>query len=119
MNKTLLKRARVKKGLRKKYIRNLQNGRLRLCVYRSNNEIYAQIVDDNTGKTLFSASSLKLSKEEKKLPKSEQSKIVGKIIAKKAKENGKVDVYFDRNGFLYHGRIKSLADSARENGLNF
>jgi large subunit ribosomal protein L18 len=85
-------------------------------VYRSNKQIYAQVIDDTTGRTLASASSLKM---EEKLPKKEIAAKVGELIAKNAKEAGIEKVAFDRNGFLYHGRIKELADAARKGGLKF
>ncbi len=88
----------------------------RLSVYRSNKQIYAQVIDDTTGRTLASASSLKM---EEKLPKKEIAAKVGELIAKNAKEAGIEKVAFDRNGFLYHGRIKELADAARKGGLKF
>jgi len=92
--------------------------RPRLSVFRSNKEIYAQLIDDDAESTILSASS----KEEKTtdgIAKIEQAKIVGQIIAKKAIKEGIKEVVFDRNGYLYHGRIKSLADGAREEGLKF
>jgi large subunit ribosomal protein L18 len=89
-----------------------------LSVYRSNKGIYAQIIDDVTGKTIVSASSL--SKDFAAAgTKSEQSVAVGKAVAAKAVAAGIKDVVFDRNGYLYHGRVKSLAEGAREGGLNF
>ena len=86
----------------------------RLSIYRSNREIYAQVIDDVNGKTLASASSVNV-----KGTKIEQDGHVGKIIAENAKKAGIENVVFDRGGLLYHGRIKALADSARESGLNF
>lgn len=91
----------------------------RLCVFRSNNEIYAQLIDDKAGKTLMSASSGDKTVKAAKTNKSEKAKMVGKIIAEKAVSAGISSVIFDRNGYLYHGRVKSLADGAREGGLNF
>ncbi|MDD3788771.1 MAG: 50S ribosomal protein L18 [Petrimonas sp.] len=88
----------------------------RLSVFRSNKQIYAQVIDDITGKTLATASSLKI---EEKLPKKEIAAKVGELIAKNAKEAGIEQVAFDRNGYLYHGRIKELADAARKGGLKF
>lgn len=88
----------------------------RLSVFRSNKQIYAQVIDDNSGTTLASASSLKL---EDKLPKKEIAAKVGQLIAENAKEAGVKKVTFDRNGYLYHGRIKELADAARKGGLKF
>ena len=92
--------------------------RPRLTVFRSNKEIYAQVIDDVDGKTLASASSLEKSFE-KQGNKSEVATAVGKNIAERAKAAGIENVVFDRNGYLYHGRVKSLADAARENGLKF
>jgi large subunit ribosomal protein L18 len=90
----------------------------RLSVFRSNKEIYAQLVDDNNGTTLVSVSSRE--KEiEKTGSKLEIATAVGKIIADKASKAGIETVAFDRNGFLYHGRVKALADAAREAGLKF
>jgi len=91
----------------------------RLTVFRSNMQIYAQIIDDIAGKTLLSASSRVKEIADKKVPKIEQAKLVGKLIAERAIEAGINDVVFDRNGYLYHGRIKSLAEAAREGGLKF
>ena len=88
----------------------------RLTVYRSNKQIYAQIIDDLSGKTLASASSLKI---EDKLPKKEIAAKVGELIAQNAKEAGLQKVALDRNGYLYHGRIKELANAARKGGLKF
>ncbi len=92
----------------------------RLSVFRSNKHIFAQVIDDLNGITLASASSLSKEISDKKdINKVEQAKLVGELIAKKALEKGIADVIFDRGGFLYHGRVKSLADSAREGGLKF
>ncbi|MBD8387858.1 50S ribosomal protein L18 [Dysgonomonas sp. BGC7] len=90
--------------------------RPRLTVFRSNKQIYAQVIDDLTGKTLAAASSLKLTD---KAPKKEIAAKVGELIAKSAQEAGITTVVFDRNGYLYHGRIKELADAARNGGLKF
>jgi len=92
--------------------------RPRLSVYRSNTGMYAQIIDDETGRTLVSTSSLK-DKKAAGVPKIDQAKIVGAAIAEKAKAAGIEKVVFDRNGYLYHGRVKALAEAAREAGLNF
>lgn len=88
----------------------------RLSVFRSNKQIYAQVIDDITGTTLASASSLAM---DEKLPKRELAAKVGELIAKNAKDAGVEKVAFDRNGYLYHGRIKELADAARKGGLKF
>ena len=90
----------------------------RLCVYRSTNNIYAQLIDDVKGVTLASASSLDKSIEGNGGNK-EAAKAVGKLIAERAKEAGITDVVFDRGGNIYHGRVKELAEGARESGLNF
>lgn len=112
----LSRRARIKRGIRNRL--SGTTARPRLSVYRSNKGIYAQIVDDITGNTLVSASSL--SKEFSATgTKIEQSKVVGKLVAEKALAAGINQVVFDRNGYLYHGRVKSLAEGAREGGLTF
>ncbi len=92
----------------------------RMSVYRSNKQIYAQIINDISGETLVSASSkIKEIEEKSDINKTEQARLVGKLIAEKAREKGISEVIFDRNGYLYHGRVKNLADAARENGLKF
>ncbi len=91
----------------------------RLTVFRSNKEIYAQVIDDSEGKTLVSASSREKGIADKKTAKIVQAELVGQLIAEKAKEAGIENVIFDRNGYLYHGRIKSLAEAARKGGLKF
>jgi len=117
----LLKRERrikIKNRIRKDLSGTPENPRL--SVFRSNKQISAQVIDDLTGKTLISASSLEKEIAQKKgLKKTEQAKLVGKLIAEKARANGISSVVFDRNGYLYHGRIKSLAEAAREGGLKF
>lgn len=116
MTGKLTRRDRIKKGIRKRLSGSSE--RPRLSVYRSNKAIYAQIIDDVTGTTLVSASSM--SKDfEANGTKSEQSVAVGKLVAEKAIAAGIKDVVFDRNGYLYHGRVKQLAEGAREGGLNF
>ncbi|MDR2366787.1 MAG: 50S ribosomal protein L18 [Deltaproteobacteria bacterium] len=93
----------------------------RLCVFRSAVHIYAQIIDDVSGVTLAAASSLSPGLKDglKGLKKVEQAQRVGKALAERAKEKGVEQVVFDRNGFLYHGRVKALSDGAREAGLKF
>jgi len=91
----------------------------RLCVFRSNAAIYAQLIDDRSGKTLMAAGTNDKTFKAGKSNKSEQAKLVGKLIAEKAVASGISAVVFDRNGYLYHGRVKSLADGAREGGLKF
>lgn len=110
----IARRAKIKKRIRK----NLTGTETlpRLTVYRSNKQIYAQVVNDLKGETLVSASSQGV-KECENLPKIEQAKIVGKLLAEKAIKANIEAVKFDRNGYLYHGRVKSLADGAREGGL--
>ena len=114
------RRLRIKQRVRKK-IRGTKD-KPRLCVYKSNKQIYAQIIDDNEGKTLVAASSLAKDtkdQEDDKKTKTEIAKKVGQSVAEKSKKSGIEQVVFDRNGYLYHGRIKSLAEGAREGGLNF
>ncbi|RXP58578.1 50S ribosomal protein L18 [Lutibacter sp. HS1-25] len=112
----LERRVRIKHRVRKVVFGTAT--RPRLSVFRSNKEIYAQLVDDNTGTTLVSVSSR--DKEiEATGSKLEIAKVVGKNIAEKAIKAGVEGVSFDRNGFLYHGRVKALADAAREAGLKF
>ena len=99
-------------------VRNKVTGvaeRPRMSVFRSNKQIYVQIINDLTGCTLASASSLGL----EAMPKKQQAAKVGEMIAKKAIEAGITTVVFDRNGYLYHGRIKEVADAARNGGLKF
>jgi large subunit ribosomal protein L18 len=91
----------------------------RLSVYRSLNHIYAQVIDDSTGKTLVAASTLSPELKDGKGKKSEKAKEVGKLVAKKAVEAKLETVVFDRNGFHYHGRIAAVAEGAREGGLKF
>ncbi len=112
-------RLRRKKRIRKKVFGTGE--RPRFSVYRSARHIYAQIVDDLKGQTLVAASSRspEVRDEIAKVKKSEASKSVGALLAKKCKEKGIRKVVFDRNGFLYHGRVKALADAAKENGLEF
>ena len=114
----LERRIRIKHRIRKRLSGVAE--RPRMSVYRSNKEIYVQLVDDVQGKTLLAASSKEKDIAEKKgITKTEQAKLVGKLIAEKAAATGISNVVFDRNGYLYHGRVKSLADAARENGLKF
>ena len=106
----------------KKRIRGIITGaaeRPRLTVFRSNKQIYAQLIDDLSGKTLAQASSSEKALASKKSTKIEQAKSVGKLIGERAVGAGIKTVVFDRNGYLYHGRIKSLAEAAREAGLTF
>lgn len=101
-------------------LKALANGRPRLSVFRSAKNIYAQIIDDAQGVTLVAASSLEGEKKAKaKGSDKDAAARVGKLVAERAKEKGVTDVVFDRGGYLYHGRVKALADAAREAGLNF
>ena len=95
--------------------------RPRLCVFRSLNHIYAQIIDDSLGSTLVSASTLEktVRGDLKSFGNLDAAKVVGKTIAERAKSKGIETVVFDRGGYIYHGRVKALADAARENGLKF
>jgi large subunit ribosomal protein L18 len=111
---------KIERRIKIKYsIRNRVSGtpeRPRMSVFRSNKQIYVQLIDDLSGKTLAAASSLGITE---KLQKKEQAVKVGELIAKKAQEAGITTVVFDRNGYLYHGRIKEVADAARNGGLKF
>ena len=93
--------------------------RPRLAVFRSNKEIYAQLIDDVSGKTITAASSRDKDIDVTKVNKTEAAKLVGISIAEKAAKAGVLDITFDRGGYLYHGRVKSLAEGAREGGLKF
>lgn len=105
----------------RRQIKAVANGRLRLSVHRSNQNIYAQIIDDVRGQTVAAASTLDgdLKKSLKSGAGCEAASAVGKLIAQRAKKAGVKDVVFDRGAFIYHGRIKALADAAREGGLSF
>ena len=111
------RRNRIKKRIRKIISGTAQ--RPRLSVFRSNSQIYVQLIDDATGTTLLSASSRCKEIAEQKVNKTEQARLVGKLTAERSLTKGISTVVFDRNGYLYHGRIKSLADAAREGGLKF
>ena len=121
VNKESRQKVRVKKH---KKIRNRFTGtsaRPRLAVFRSNNHMYAQIIDDTVGNTLVAASTLEkdVKAELEKTNNVEAAAYLGKVIAEKAKAKGITDVVFDRGGFIYQGKVKALADAAREAGLNF
>lgn len=109
------RRAKIKRRIRKNITGT--TAKPRLSVFRSNKQIYAQIIDDSNGTTLVSASSFNNKAAEGN--KINQAAVVGKEVAEKAIKAGITTVVFDRNGYLYHGRVKSLADSAREGGLKF
>jgi large subunit ribosomal protein L18 len=110
------RRAKIRTGIRAKIKGTTE--RPRLSVFRSNNQIYAQIIDDSRGVTLVAASSSTM-KEAVKVAKLDQARLVGQAIAERAKAAGIDAVVFDRGGYLYHGRVKSLAEAAREAGLKF
>jgi large subunit ribosomal protein L18 len=109
------RRRRIKLRIRKRLSGSVE--RPRMTVFRSNKQIYVQLVDDVSGETLVAASSKEKEIAGQKVNKIDQAKLVGKRIAEKAKEKGISSVVFDRNGYLYHGRVKNLADAARESGL--
>ena len=112
------RRLKIKQRIRKRI--SGTNERPRMTVFRSNKQIYVQLVNDLTGETVVSASSK--NKEiagKKNINKSEQAKLVGKLVAERSLAKGINNVVFDRNGYLYHGRIRVLAESAREGGLKF
>lgn len=109
-----LRRIKIKHRVRKHISGTTE--RPRLTVFRSNKQIYAQIIDDLTGKTLAAASSMAM---KDKTPKKEIASKVGEMIAKKSIEAGVSSVVFDRNGYLYHGRVRELAEAARKGGLKF
>ncbi|WP_100610621.1 50S ribosomal protein L18 [Confluentibacter lentus] len=111
------RRIRIKNRIRK--IVSGTEARPRLSVFRSNNEIYAQIVDDVSGKTISAASSRDKDINTAKVNKTEAAALVGKALAEKALKAGVETISFDRGGYLYHGRVKSLAEGAREAGLKF
>jgi len=114
----LNRRAKIKRRIRKRVFGTASVPRL--SVFRSNKQIYAQLIDDTAGKTIVAASSyLNEDKSIEGKNKTEQAMVVGTQIATKAIQAGIESVVFDRNGYLYHGRVKALADSAREAGLKF
>ncbi len=111
------RRLRIKNRIRK--VVSGTESRPRLAVFRSNKEIYAQVVDDVTGKTIAAASSRDKDIDASKVNKVDAAKLVGKTVAEKAIKAGFESITFDRGGYLYHGRVKSLAEGAREGGLKF
>ena len=116
VDRTLRRTAKVRRN-----IRRAARGRARLSVFRSSKHIYAQVIDDIKGETLASASSLeKTMREGKKTGANiDAAKAVGKLLAERAAAKGVKEVVFDRGGYLFHGRVKALADAAREGGLKF
>jgi large subunit ribosomal protein L18 len=115
-DRTLRRTAKVRRN-----VRRAAGSRARLSVFRSSKHIYAQVIDDANGRTLASASSLEKEMRDgmKTGANVEAAKAVGKRLAERATAQGVKDVVFDRGGYLYHGRVKALADAAREGGLNF
>ncbi|HPF96133.1 MAG: 50S ribosomal protein L18 [Flavobacteriaceae bacterium] len=111
------RRLKIRRSIRK--VVSGTEARPRLSVFRSNKEIYAQVVDDVTGKTIAAASSRDKNISSAKGTKTEIAALVGKAVAEKALKAGVDTISFDRGGYLYHGRVKSLADGAREAGLKF
>ena len=117
MNSKGSARVKIKYRIRKKI--SGVAAKPRLSVFRSNSDIYAQLIDDNSGVTLAAASSRQKDIQAQKSPKIDKSKLVGAAIATKAKELGITTVVFDRGGYIYHGRVKAVAEGAREGGLLF
>ena len=117
MNTKLERRQKIRHNIRKKVAGTSQKPRL--SVFRSNTDIYAQLIDDDNGVTLAAASSKEKDIVAQKVPKTEKSKLVGTAIARRAKELGITTAVFDRGGNLYHGRVKNIAEGAREGGLQF
>jgi|SRR5678816_1749823 large subunit ribosomal protein L18 len=117
MNNKAIRRQKIKYRIRKNSVGS--TAKPRLSVFRSNTDIYVQLIDDANGKTLAAASSKDKDIQAQKVTKSEKSKLVGAAIARKANDLGIKEIVFDRGGYLYHGRVKSVADGAREAGLTF
>jgi len=118
MDRTARRTASVRRKIK---LVGIKNGRARLSVFRSSKHIYAQVIDDLKGETLASASSLEKSMRDggKTGADIDAAKAVGKLLAERAAEKGVKEVVFDRGSYLYHGRVKALADAARESGLSF
>ena len=114
MDQKIARRLKIKQRIRSKISGTTTCPRM--SVFRSNSQIYVQLIDDTQGKTLASASSLGI---KEKMTKTEKAAQVGKLIAQNAQKAGISTIVFDRNGYLYHGRVKQLADAAREAGLKF
>jgi len=117
MNNKSSARQKIKFRIRKKI--SGVAARPRLSIFRSNADIYAQLIDDDNGQTIASASSKDKDIVAQKVNKTEKSKLVGGVIARKATELGVTAVVFDRGGYIYHGRVKAVAEGAREGGLQF
>jgi|TARA_E500000178_G_scaffold220910_1_gene217973 large subunit ribosomal protein L18 len=111
---------KIKRKLRnRKKLKTVNNNRYRISVSKSLNNLSAQIIDDKHKKTLVSASSIEKEIKTKKVKKMEKSSLIGEILAKRAKEKNISEVYFDRGGYRYHGRVKTFAETLRKNGLKF
>lgn len=117
MDSKIVRRQKIRYAIRQKIAGTSEKPRL--SVFRSNAEIYAQLIDDNEGKTIVSASSRDKDIIAQKGTRTEKSKLVGAAVARKAKDLGIEKVVFDRGGNLYHGRVKAVAEGAREGGLQF
>jgi large subunit ribosomal protein L18 len=117
MNNKSTARKNIKYRIRKKV--SGVSAKPRLSVFRSNTDIYVQLIDDTNGTTLAAASSKQKDIAAQKAPKADKSKMVGAAIAKKATDLGITTVVFDRGGYIYHGRVKAVAEGAREGGLQF
>ena len=115
-NNTLFEKRRMRNRTQ---LRKKSTGRPRLSIHRTNQHIYAQVIDDTVGRTLAAASTLEADLRADTAANTDGAKKVGSLIASRAIEAGVKDVVFDRGGFLFHGRVKALADAAREGGLNF
>ena len=116
---TVKARTDRRKATERRAIKEAATGRARLTVFRSSKHIYAQVIDDLKGSTVAAASSLEKDMRSKTGANVDAAKAVGKLVAQRAIEQGVKSVVFDRGGYLYHGRIKALADAAREGGLQF
>ena len=111
---------KVKRKLRnRKKLKKVNINRYRISVSKSLNNLFAQIIDDKQKKTLVSASSIEKEVKKNKIKKIQKSSLIGEILAKRAKEKNINEVYFDRGGYKYHGRIKAFAETLRKNGLKF
>tara|TARA_B100000941_G_C28226085_1_gene409140 strand:- start:79 stop:432 length:354 start_codon:yes stop_codon:yes gene_type:complete len=111
---------KIKRQLRnRKKLKSVNKNRFRVCVTKSLNNLFAQIIDDKQKKTLVSASSIEKEFKTKKIKKMEKSNMIGEILAKRAKEKNINEVYFDRGENKYHGRVKSFAETLRKNGIKF
>ena len=115
---SLQQQAKRRTERNRRRLKAVANGRLRLSIFRSDKNISAQVIDDEQGVTVASASSLEGGKG-KKGSDTAAAAAIGKLIAERAMEKGVKDVVFDRGGYIYHGRVKALAEAAREAGLNF